>query len=208
MKTPQDFGKLSLGLFPTPVHKLDNISLILGTQVFVKRDDMTGIALGGNKVRKLEYLLAEAKAQGAEVVFTTGGAQSNHAMLTAAAAKKLGDSLYYLKRQGMILAGGVALMLLVSHMDYHRFYRLALAAYLGALVLMILVNYTPFGVELNGKKRWFGIAGHSLFQAAELVKLAMILCLAVWITKLGKKVDRWPVLLALMLVSFPLIFLS
>lgn len=124
-----------------------------------------------------------------------------------AAAKKLGDSLYYLKRQGMILAGGVALMLLVSHMDYHRFYRLALAAYLGALVLMILVNYTPFGVELNGKKRWFGIAGHSLFQAAELVKLAMILCLAVWITKLGKKVDRWPVLLALMLVSFPLIFL-
>lgn len=124
-----------------------------------------------------------------------------------AAAKKLGDSLYYFKRQGMILAGGVAVMIMVSHMDYHRFYRLALPAYLGALVLMILVNYTPFGVELNGKKRWFGIAGHSLFQAAELVKLAMILCLAVWITKLGKKADRWGILIALALISLPLIFL-
>ena len=124
-----------------------------------------------------------------------------------AAAKKLGDSLYYFKRQGMILVGGVAVMVAVSHMDYHRFFNLAVLAYVGALVLMILVNYTPFGVELNGKKRWFGIAGHSLFQAAELVKLAMILCLAVWITKLGRKVDRWGVMIALALVSLPLIFL-
>lgn len=124
-----------------------------------------------------------------------------------AAAKKLGDSLYYFKRQGMILVGGVAVMIAVSHMDYHRFFNLAVLAYVGALVLMILVNYTPFGVELNGKKRWFGIAGHSLFQAAELVKLAMILCLAVWITKLGRKVDRWGVMIALALVSLPLIFL-
>lgn len=124
-----------------------------------------------------------------------------------AAEKKLGDSLYYFKRQGMILAGGVAVMLMVSRMDYHRFFKLALPAYLGAVVLMILVNYTPFGVELNGKKRWFGIGGHSLFQAAELVKLAMILSLSVWITKLGRRVDRWPVLILLALVSLPLIVL-
>ncbi|MBQ8813460.1 MAG: cell division protein FtsW [Lachnospiraceae bacterium] len=124
-----------------------------------------------------------------------------------AAAKKLGDSLYYFKRQGMILAGGVAVMIIVSHLDYHRFFRLALFAYIGAVVLMLLVNYTPFGVELNGKKRWFGIAGHSLFQAAELVKLAMILSLAVWITRLGKRVDRWPVLIGLASVCLPLIIL-
>ena len=95
--------KVSLGIFPTPVHKLENISRLLGTQVYVKRDDMTGIGLGGNKVRKLEYLLAEAKKQGAQVVFTTGGAQSNHAMLTAAACRKMGlEPVLILKKRGVM----------------------------------------------------------------------------------------------------------
>ena len=58
--------------------------------------------LGGNKVRKLEFLLADAKRKGAEVVFTTGGAQSNHAMLTAACAKKLGmEPILILKKRGV-----------------------------------------------------------------------------------------------------------
>ena len=83
-----EFPKVSLGIFPTPVQRLENISSILGADIYVKRDDMTGLGLGGNKVRKLEYLLADAKDQGAQVVFTTGGAQSNHAMLTAAAARR------------------------------------------------------------------------------------------------------------------------
>lgn len=124
-----------------------------------------------------------------------------------AAAKKLGDSLYYFKRQGIILAGGLVVMIVVSHLDYHRFFSLAWVAWIGAVVLMVLVNYTPFGVELNGKKRWFGIGGHSLFQAAELVKLAMILFLAVWITKFGKRVDRWPVMILLAVLSLPVIIL-
>lgn len=94
--------KLSLGIFPTPIHRLDNISRLLGADIYIKRDDMTGLGLGGNKVRKLEYLLADAKAQGAEVVFTTGGAQSNHAMLTAAAAKRLGMTpILILKKRGV-----------------------------------------------------------------------------------------------------------
>ena len=84
------FDKVSLGIFPTPIHRLDNIYRLLGANIYIKRDDMTGLGLGGNKVRKLEYLLADAKAQGAQVVFTTGQAQSNHAMLTAAACRKLG----------------------------------------------------------------------------------------------------------------------
>jgi len=97
-----DFEKAALGIFPTPIHKLDNISKALGTQVYIKRDDMTGLGLGGNKVRKLEYLLADAKDCGAEIVFTTGGAQSNHAMLTAAAAKKLGMTpVLILKKRGV-----------------------------------------------------------------------------------------------------------
>ena len=102
MKNLNDFPRVSLAVLPTPIQKLENISRILGTNVWIKRDDMTGIGLGGNKVRKLEFLLAEAKQQGAEIVFTTGGAQSNHAMLTAACAKKLGMTpILILKKRGV-----------------------------------------------------------------------------------------------------------
>ncbi len=102
MKELERFPRLSLGLFPTPIHRLENISRLLGTNVYIKRDDLTGLGLGGNKTRKLEFLLADAKAQGAEVVFTTGGAQSNHAMLTAAAAGKLGmRAILILKKRGV-----------------------------------------------------------------------------------------------------------
>ena len=105
------FAKVSLGVFPTPVQKLENISRLLNTQIYVKRDDLSGLGLGGNKVRKLEYLLADAKAQGAEVVFTTGGAQSNHAMLTAAAAGKLGMTpILILKKRGVTARRGNQLL--------------------------------------------------------------------------------------------------
>ena len=98
----KEFEKVALGVFPTPVHKLENISRLLGAEIYIKRDDLTGIGLGGNKVRKLEYLLADARAQGAQVVFTTGGAQSNHAMLTAAACRKLGMTpILILKKRGV-----------------------------------------------------------------------------------------------------------
>ena len=102
METWNRFPKVKLGLFPTPVHKLENISQKLHTNVFIKRDDLTGLGLGGNKVRKLEYLLADAQRKGARVVFTTGGAQSNHAMLTAAAAGRLGmRPILILKKRGV-----------------------------------------------------------------------------------------------------------
>ncbi len=103
--------RVSLGVFPTPVQKLDNVSRALGTNVWVKRDDLTGIGLGGNKVRKLEFLLADARRQGAEIVFTTGGAQSNHAMLTAACALKLGMTpILILKKRGVTARQGNQLL--------------------------------------------------------------------------------------------------
>ena len=96
------FQKEALGLFPTPVHYLPNISKELGTNVWIKRDDLCGVALGGNKVRKLEYLLADAKVKGYDLVMTTGQAQSNHAMLTAACALRLGlDCILVLKDRGI-----------------------------------------------------------------------------------------------------------
>ena len=102
MKQKNDLPKIALGIFPTPLQKLQNISSALHTNVYIKRDDLTGVGLGGNKVRKLEYLLAQAQMQGAKIVFTTGGAQSNHAMLTAAAAAKLGmRAILILKKRGV-----------------------------------------------------------------------------------------------------------
>lgn len=98
----QDFPRIPLAVLSTPIQKLENISRLLNTNVYIKRDDLTGIGLGGNKARKLEFLLADAKRKGAEVVFTTGGAQSNHAMLTAACAKKLGmEPILILKKRGV-----------------------------------------------------------------------------------------------------------
>ena len=111
MKSIASFPRLSLGIFPTPIHKLENISRLLGREVYIKRDDMTGLGLGGNKVRKLEFLLADAKAQGAEIVFTTGGAQSNLAMLTAAAAGRLGmKAILVLKMRGVTDCAGNQLL--------------------------------------------------------------------------------------------------
>ena len=102
MKRLEDFPRVSLGVFPTPIHKLENLSRLLGTNVYIKRDDLTGLGLGGNKTRKLEFLLADAQTKGAKLVFTTGGAQSNHAMLTAAAAAKLGmKPVLLLKKRGV-----------------------------------------------------------------------------------------------------------
>ena len=75
---------------PTPVERLERTSARLGVTLDVKRDDLTGIALTGNKVRKLEFLLAAAVAAGARRVITCGGVQSNHARATAVAAARLG----------------------------------------------------------------------------------------------------------------------
>lgn len=94
--------RVPLGIYPTPFYKLEQISAQYGRDIYIKRDDLCGVALGGNKVRKLEYLLAKAKADGCDTVFTTGGAQSNHAMLTAACASRLGmRAILLLKDRGV-----------------------------------------------------------------------------------------------------------
>jgi len=87
----QQFPKVSLGFFPTPLVELPRLSKVLGgPKIFMKRDDQTGLALGGNKTRKLEYLLGDAINQGCDAIITAGAAQSNHCRQTAAAAAKLG----------------------------------------------------------------------------------------------------------------------
>jgi len=86
-----EFPRQSLGFFPTPLHELKNLSNALGgPRLFIKRDDLTGLALGGNKTRKLEYLVGAAVAKGADTLITAGAIQSNHCRQTAAAAAKMG----------------------------------------------------------------------------------------------------------------------
>ncbi len=99
MSNIENFPRLPLGIYPTPLYRLNQISEKYGKNIWIKRDDLCGVALGGNKVRKLEFLLADAKQRGADVVFTTGGAQSNHAMLTAACAARLGMKCYLILKQ-------------------------------------------------------------------------------------------------------------
>lgn len=89
-------------LAPTPLHPLPRFSSWLesGDEVWVKRDDLTGMALGGNKLRKLEFLVAAALAQNATDLVTTGAAQSNHCRQTAAAAAKAGLGCHLVLRGG------------------------------------------------------------------------------------------------------------
>jgi D-cysteine desulfhydrase family pyridoxal phosphate-dependent enzyme len=103
--------RVLLGETPTPLRPLDRLSAALGRPVFVKRDDLLGPALGGNKTRKLEYLLADARRLGAKKVVTFGGLQSNHARLTAAAASMVGlePHLFYFDARPKTLTGNLLL---------------------------------------------------------------------------------------------------
>lgn len=83
--------RLNFAHLPTPIEPLDALSAHLnGPRILVKRDDQTGLAFGGNKTRKLEFLIAEAQAQGADMLISGGAMQSNHCRQTAAAAARFG----------------------------------------------------------------------------------------------------------------------
>ena len=106
MRQITDFPCVPFGVLPTPLYKLNRLSNELGKNIYIKRDDLIGIGLGGNKVRKLEFLLADAQKNGADVVLTAGGPQSNHAMLTAACAAQLGmRCILVLKKRGALTGG-------------------------------------------------------------------------------------------------------
>ena len=90
-KELEQFPRTKLAHLPTPLEYCPRLSKALnGVNIYIKRDDCTGLATGGNKARKLEWLMAEALEQGADMVMTQGATQSNHCRQTAAAAAKLG----------------------------------------------------------------------------------------------------------------------
>jgi D-cysteine desulfhydrase len=91
--------RLKLAHLPTPIHKLDGISEEMGKEIYVWRDDMTGSVEAGNKVRKLEFLLADAIEQGATRIITAGGMQSNHTRATTFCARRLGMDVSLVVRE-------------------------------------------------------------------------------------------------------------
>ena len=107
--------RLKVAALPTPLEEAPSLSAYLGgPRLMIKRDDITGLAFGGNKVRKIEYLMGEAVDRGCDVVVTVGAVQSNHARVTAAAARRLGlDAVVVLngdeppQRQGNLLLDAI-----------------------------------------------------------------------------------------------------
>lgn len=100
--------KLSLAHIPTPIQSLERTAEKLGVKgLYVKRDDLTGVGVSGNKIRKLEYLLAEALRKKATTVITCGGIQSNHARATAVAAIQLGlQPVLFLRGKKFVISEG------------------------------------------------------------------------------------------------------
>ncbi len=91
------FPRIFLAHLPTPLERMDRLTAALGgPEIWIKRDDCTGLSTGGNKTRKLEFLMAEARAMGADLVITQGATQSNHARQTAAFAARLGMGCHIL----------------------------------------------------------------------------------------------------------------
>ena len=101
---------MKLARLPTPLEPMPRFSAWLGADVWVKRDDLTGLELSGNKVRKLERLLDDAEAQGADTIITCGGLQSNHCRATAAACRRRG------LRPVLLLRGDIAAVPASNHL--------------------------------------------------------------------------------------------
>ena len=96
------FPRVALGHLPTPLEPMDRLSEELGgPRLWVKRDDCTGLSSGGNKTRKLEFLIADAIENGADTIITQGATQSNHARQTAAAAATVGMACHILLEDRM-----------------------------------------------------------------------------------------------------------
>ncbi len=113
---------------------------------------------------------------------------------------KFDNASYFMTRQLMIAVAGLFGAIVLSKMDYHWYARFALLAYVVSLALMVAVSI--FGREVNGKKRWLQI-GPVSFQPTELVKIALIVFLAAVITQMGRKINSWKNMFAVMVIAAP-----
>ncbi|MEE4178652.1 MAG: D-cysteine desulfhydrase family protein [Bacteroides sp.] len=137
--------KFPLGFFPTPLHGLERLSdKYRPYELFIKRDDQTGLASGGNKTRKLEYLLAEALAQGCNTLVTLGAQQSNHCRQTAAAAARAGLDCHLIVRgKAPAMPNGNLLLSLLLGAEIHY----AGAEITDAYIAQVINELRSFGLK-------------------------------------------------------------
>lgn len=130
------FPRLSFGHFPTPLEPLTQLSQLLGgPNIWIKRDDCTGLATGGNKTRKLEFLLGDAQEKQADVIITQGATQSNHVRQTVAAAAKIGLKTHIFLEQRVTTLGD----------DYQHSGNILLDGLLGGEI----IAHLPVGTDMQ-----------------------------------------------------------
>lgn len=105
------------------------------------------------------------------------------------ALTKFGDGMYFFKRQALISAGGLGVMLFVSRINYHIYAKFSMALFWFAMFLMALVYFTPLGIEVYGARRWLRLPAGQQIQPSEVMKIAIILFLPYLVCKMGKSVN-------------------
>ena len=152
----QRLPRLELGEFPTPAEKLSGLCCRLGSDnLYIKRDDISGHIYGGNKVRKLEFLLADARRYGAVKIITSGGAGSNHALATALYAKQAGmQAVLMLFRQANSHAVRENLLMNLyngAELSHHDTYQEQLQAFEEVVrLLKVADDKAPYIIPLGG----------------------------------------------------------
>lgn len=169
----EHYPRIPLAKYPTPLEFLPRLSSQLGRQVLIKRDDQIGPGLGGNKTRKLEYLLAEALQLGFRKVVTFGGLQSNHARITTAAARKLGlePHLFFFSPRPKQWVGNLLLnQLMGAHMHFIPFG----GGGDGSMTLESTIRIVHLLARLRvGRHYFIPVGGHSWRGCLGYVKAAL-----------------------------------
>jgi D-cysteine desulfhydrase family pyridoxal phosphate-dependent enzyme len=167
------YPRIRLAEYPTPLEFLPRLSRQLGRQVLIKRDDQIGPGLGGNKTRKLEYLLADAQQRGFRKVVTFGGLQSNHARITAAAARRLGlePHLFFFASRPKQWVGNLLLnQLMGAHMHFIPFGGGGDAS----MTLENTIRIVHFLARLRvGRHYFIPVGGHSWLGCLGYVRAAL-----------------------------------
>jgi D-cysteine desulfhydrase family pyridoxal phosphate-dependent enzyme len=166
----ESIPRIPLAEYPTPFEPLPRLSAALGRPVYVKRDDMLGPGLGGNKTRKLEYLLAEARRRGLCRVATFGGLQSNHARLTAAAANRLGMQahLFYFEARPRVLTGN----LLINHLLGAKMHFIPIGGGAGMTLETSILLARLVALALAGRHYFIPVGGHTWLGGLGYVRAA------------------------------------
>jgi D-cysteine desulfhydrase len=165
------FPRIPLAEYPTPLEYLPRLSNTLGRDIYIKRDDVMGPGMGGNKVRKLEYLLAEAHQRGAKKVVTFGGLQSNHARLTAASACKLSmqPHLFYFEHRPQKKNGN----LMLNQLFGAKMYFIPIGGNSGMSLETTIRLVRLVSLLLVGRHYFIPVGGHSWLGCLGYVRAAI-----------------------------------